>query len=121
MDISDFFAGINAGPLTDLEASKSEAMPEAPEIKSAGVFRVKQGETLRPGYYWCRTGNWELIFIYLDGKVDSRATVHSGASADLFLSCDLAGPVEPPDDIGSHRAWCMRARTAGNETYFEER
>src|ERR1700693_5647378 len=95
-------------------------MPEAPEIKTSGVFRAGGTETLRPGDYWCRTGNWELIFIYFDGKVDARATVHSGASADFFLSCDLAGPIEPPDDVGSHRAWCMRARTRGNETYWPD-
>jgi hypothetical protein len=77
------------------------------------IFRLDVGQTLKPGYYWARNGNWEIIFVYGDGIVDARGNVQSLGMSELYRRCELAGPIEPPDDLESHQRWAMSQRDSG--------
>ena len=65
-------------------------------------------KALQPGYYWCKNGNWEIIFIRSDGLVDARGAVQSLDMSDVFRNCDLSGPILPPDDIERHQSWARK-------------
>ncbi len=76
------------------------------------IFRLDVGQSLKPGYYWARNGDWEIIFVYSDGLVDARGAIQNVYNSDLYRHLDLAGPIEPPDDLDRHCQWAAGLRNS---------